>query len=216
MRSRNVVEPLRISYTPGRFTWPETAIMRVPGRLHIHWQDDNTLRIDTDSGTQTRLLHFGGAPPADAAPGWQGYSVASWLGQKPISTAGAGRPPSQGTRIGGQANVERREDVAPGQGQLKVITTRMRPGYLRKNGVPYGEHATVTEYIHRLPQHPNGDVWLNVVTIVDANAVQHEVRTSEIRERRPSKTSSMPTGLVESLTCEQFTDLVGWLESLKK
>jgi len=56
----------------------------------------------------------------------------------------------------------------------------------------------------------------DVVTIVDANAVQHEVRTSEIRERRPSKTSSMPTGLVESLTCEQFTDLVGWLESLKK
>jgi len=56
----------------------------------------------------------------------------------------------------------------------------------------------------------------DVVTIIDSNAVQHEVRTSEIRERRPSKTSSMPTGLVEALTCEQFTDLVGWLESLKK
>src|SRR5262245_62250989 len=26
------------------------AIMRVPGRLHITWQDDNTLKIDTDSG----------------------------------------------------------------------------------------------------------------------------------------------------------------------
>ena len=32
--------------------------MRVPGRLHITWQDDNTLRIDTDAGTQTRLLAF--------------------------------------------------------------------------------------------------------------------------------------------------------------
>src|SRR5438093_4783865 len=37
------------------------AIMRVPGRLHVTWQDDNTLRIDTDAGTQTRLLHFGAA-----------------------------------------------------------------------------------------------------------------------------------------------------------
>src|SRR5438105_1263344 len=30
------------------------ALMRVPGRLHISWQDDNTLRMDADSGTQTR------------------------------------------------------------------------------------------------------------------------------------------------------------------
>ena len=55
-----------------------------------------------------------------------------------------------------------------------------------------------------------------VVTLIDSSAVQHDVRTTEIRERRPSKTSAMPTGLVEKLTCEQFTDLVGWLESLKK
>src|SRR5262245_31494546 len=32
------------------------AIMRMPGRLHVTWQDDNTLKLDTDSGTQTRLL----------------------------------------------------------------------------------------------------------------------------------------------------------------
>ena len=140
------------------------AIMRVPGRLHIYWQDDNTLRIDTDSGTQTRLFHFGGAAPRSIAPEWQGYSVASWLGQKPISTAGAGRPPSQGTRIGGQAAVERREDVAPGQGQLKAVTTRMRPGYLRKNGVPYSGDATLEEYFDRF-RGPNGDTWL-VVTII--------------------------------------------------
>src|SRR5262249_9131261 len=52
------------------------AIMQVPGRLHIYWQDDSTLRIDTDSGTQTGLLHFGGSPPANEAPSWQGYSLA--------------------------------------------------------------------------------------------------------------------------------------------
>src|SRR5947207_13408318 len=27
-------------------------IMRVPGRLHITWQGDNTLKIETDAGTQ--------------------------------------------------------------------------------------------------------------------------------------------------------------------
>ena len=35
-------------------------IMRVPGRLHISWQDDTTLKIETDAGQQTRLLHFTG------------------------------------------------------------------------------------------------------------------------------------------------------------
>src|SRR6266853_456776 len=39
------------------------AIMRVPGRLHITWQDDNTFKIETDSGRQTRLLHFAAASP---------------------------------------------------------------------------------------------------------------------------------------------------------
>lgn len=141
------------------------AIMRVPGRLHIYWQDDNTLRLDTDSGTQTRLLHFGRSAPPRTVPEWQGYSVASWIGQKPISTAGAGRPGSQGTRIGGQAAVDRREDVAPGQGQLKVITTHMRPGYLRKNGVPYSGNATLEEYFDRFTE-PEGDTWLVVTLIV--------------------------------------------------
>ena len=35
------------------------AIMRVPGRIHITWENDTTLRIDTEAGTQTRLLRFG-------------------------------------------------------------------------------------------------------------------------------------------------------------
>src|SRR3984893_4145286 len=52
------------------------AIMQVPGRLHIYWQDDSTLRIDTDSGTQTRLIHFGGSAPENTAAEWQGYSLA--------------------------------------------------------------------------------------------------------------------------------------------
>lgn len=35
------------------------TILRVPGRLHLTWQDDQTLRMDTDAGKQTRIFHFG-------------------------------------------------------------------------------------------------------------------------------------------------------------
>ena len=87
------------------------AIMRVPGRLHITWDNETTLKIETDAGTQTRLLHFGGTPTGN--PSLQGYSVASW---EPLQ-AGAGFGPHK-------------------PGSLKVVTTRLRAGYLRKNGVP--------------------------------------------------------------------------------
>jgi len=119
------------------------TIMRVPGRLHITWVDDNTLKIETDAGTQTRLLHFeagrAGAPAAQA-PSWQGYSVANWR-----------RP----ARMGADKNA----------GDLRVVTTRLRPGYLRKNGVPYSENATVEEYFDAFTE-PNGDSWLVIDTIV--------------------------------------------------
>jgi hypothetical protein len=114
-------------------------IMRVPGRLHITWADANTLRIDTDAGMQTRLFHFADVPPA-AAPSWQGHSVAQWRY-------------APGAR--GSART----------GSLKVVTTMLRPGYVRKNGAPYSGEATVTEYydLHTLP---NGDRWMTVTTRV--------------------------------------------------
>ena len=55
------------------------TIMRVPGRLRISWQDDNTLKIETDAGTQTRLFHFGGTPSSGEPPSLQGYSAARWV-----------------------------------------------------------------------------------------------------------------------------------------
>ena len=39
------------------------GVMRLPGRVHITWQDDKTLKLETDAGTQTRLFRFGGTPP---------------------------------------------------------------------------------------------------------------------------------------------------------
>ena len=47
---------------------------------------------------------------------------------------------------------------------MKVVTTNMRAGYLRKNGVPYSENASVTEY-YDLVKERNGDLLL-VVTVV--------------------------------------------------
>src|SRR5580765_4518894 len=75
------------------------AIMRMPTRLHITWQDDNTLKVDTDAGTQTRLLHFGGRPTANEAATWQGYSAARWdSGLTPAGGLGIGLGPRQGVR----------------------------------------------------------------------------------------------------------------------
>ena len=116
------------------------AVMRVPGRIHVTWQDDATLRLDTDAGTQTRLFRFVAAS-ASGTPTWQGDSVARW-------EASGGR--------GG----------SPRTGSLTVVTTNMRAGYLRKNGVPYSENARVTEHFDIAPQ-PNGGALLVVTTIVE-------------------------------------------------
>jgi hypothetical protein len=121
-------------------------VMRVPGRLRIAWQDDETLRIETDAGTQTRVLHFAAAAAAGALRSWQGDSKAQWQ----MPRGGRGRGGSAAT--------------PPRNGSLKVVTTNLRAGYLRKNGVPYSENATVTEYysLARL----RGDYEVLVVTTV--------------------------------------------------
>ena len=127
------------------------AIMRVPGRLHITWQDDNTLRVDTDAGTQTRLFHFGGKPGPNTEPAWQGYSAARW-------EPGPAPPPAG---VGGLGLLPRQTRSR----SLEVVTNRLRAGYLRKNGVPYSDQTTLTEYYDRFSE-PNGDEWFTVTTIV--------------------------------------------------
>jgi hypothetical protein len=126
------------------------GIMRIPGRFHITWEDDNTLKIETDAGTQTRVLHFHATPPAGTAPSWQGYSVASWERQISRSRGGQGQPGAGDSR----------------GGSLKVVTTNLRPGYLRTNGAPYSDKTTVTEY-YDLVRESNGDQWVIVKTIVE-------------------------------------------------
>jgi len=112
------------------------GVMQRPGRLHITWQDDNTLKIDTDAGTQTRLLHFGPMAAQAGEPTWQGYSTATWQinGRSLIDTGGTGFVP-----------INRVQGTAGRSGTLRVVTTNMKPGYIRKNGVPYSDKAVLTE-----------------------------------------------------------------------
>jgi hypothetical protein len=122
-------------------------IMRVPERLHITWANDNTLRMDTDSGMQSRLFHFDGSKWQGGATQWQGDSVAAWenqahRGERGSFGAGSGR-----------------------HGTLHVVTTHMRPGYLRKNGVPYSGNAVLTEYYDRFES--DGSSYLIVTSVVD-------------------------------------------------
>ena len=148
-------------------------IMRVPGRLHITWPDDNTLKIDTDAGTQSRLLHFGAAAPPSGEAGWQGYSAAQWEFAGPAQRGGGGGGGGRAVitiggvvQGGGDTGGRGRGAAALRGGSLKVVTTHMKAGYLRKNGVPYSENTVVTEYFDRHNE-PNGDQWFTVTTIVD-------------------------------------------------
>jgi hypothetical protein len=113
------------------------GLMRMPTRLNITWQDPNTLRIQTDAGTQTRALHFSAAPKG-GEPSWQGLSVAQW-------------------------------EYAPGaarSGSLKVMTSNLRPGYVRRNGAPYSERASMTEHFD-VNTLPNGERWMTITTKVE-------------------------------------------------
>lgn len=144
------------------------GIMRLPGRLHVTWQDASTLRVDTDAGTQSRLFRFGTSAPA-GEPSWQGHSVAQW--QLAPARRGGG----------------------PRLGNLKAVTTNLRPGYLRKNGAPYSKDAVVTEYFD-LNTFPNQDVWLTVtVKVDDPTYLTRPYLTTSDFKKLPDATGWNPT-----------------------
>jgi hypothetical protein len=168
------------------------ALMMVPGRFHITWQDDTTLKVESDAGTQTRLLRFANvqAPldsardkSADAPRSWQGVSQAQWLMPRPNvplqlrpADRAADTPP-----------------LNPSGGSLQVVTRNLRGGYLRKNGVPYSENAVLTEYWD-LYKRPNGEEWLTITTQVDDPQYLRNVRlTAPMFKKEPNGTKWDPT-----------------------
>lgn len=154
------------------------AIMRLPSRIEITWQDDNTLKLDIDTGMQTRLFHFGQSEP-QGARSWQGWSTASWQFSGTTEQFYPG-PTSLG-------QIKR-------AGSLKVDTTNLRAGYLRKNGVPFSENAFMTEYYNLIVE-DDGNQYLVIQTFVadPRYLTNHFVRTMQFkREPDGSKRNPMP------------------------
>jgi len=155
------------------------ALLRMPTRVRISWADDSTLKIETDNGQQTRLLHFDAAR-RPTPPSLQGDSVAEWQRTLPpnnpfgINFPGGPPPP-------------------PG-GSLRVMTTNLTGGWLRRNGVPYSARTTVTEYFDRFPS-PDKSEWFVVTTqVVDPEYLLGRLVTSSHfrRESDASKWSPKP------------------------
>jgi hypothetical protein len=166
------------------------ALMSVPGRLRITWQDDTTLKVDTDAGTQTRLLRFGPSTGAGQAPTppneprtWQGVSQARWLLPRPDvplqlrpADRAADAPP-----------------IHPTGGSLQVVTKNLRAGYLRKNGVPYSENAALTEHWD-LYKRPNGEQWLTITTQLEDPQYLSNVRlVAPVFKKEPNGNKWDPT-----------------------
>jgi len=157
------------------------GVMRLPGRLRITWQDDRTLKVETEAGTQVRTLAFSGGAAATAPGDWQGLSRASW--DRPESPMGSGAIFGGGGFGAGRAS----------GGSLKVVTTGMKPGYLRKNGVPYSADAVITEYFDRFDL-DGGDVLLVVTTeTVDPTYLSQPYWTSTHFKKQANATGWNPT-----------------------
>ena len=151
------------------------ALMRMPTRLHITWQDPGTLKIESDAGQQNRLLHFTATAPAGEERTLQGFSIATW------DTPPAGR----GGRGGGAPA------AGPRWAPLRVVTTNLRSGWLRRNGVPYSENVRLTETFIRFAD--GADEWMTVTTRVeDPRFLNQEFLTSSNFRREPNGAKFKP------------------------
>ena len=162
-------------------------IMRQPTRLdESHGPTTKCYRVETDAGQQTRLLRFGGAPPAASERSLArrfgrrvdrhrtARSRTVWIQRSRHRASGVAAPTAATGRQRWwtvrpraeprRAQFARAERSRLGQGSLKVVTTNLKAGYLRKNGVPYSEEAVVTEYFDQLSLF--GNEYLQVVTTV--------------------------------------------------
>jgi hypothetical protein len=174
-RVANLWEPASMA-TDGCKPYGAPALMRIPGRLQISWDNETTLKVETDAGQQTRLLHFDSPKTPITERTWQGDSRAEW--EQLIQRGGQG---------GGLVPPAPRPGAA-----LKVVTTRLKAGYLRKNGVPYSEDAVLTEYFDRLSE--DGTEWLLVETIVsDPKYLAQDFITSTHFRKEPDNSKWMPS-----------------------
>jgi hypothetical protein len=164
------------------------AVMRIPERIHVSWADDHTLRVDTDAGMQTRLLRFDpSAADMAAAPSLQGISVASWAFA--VGPNGGAADPA----LRGPGARPTAAQIKAHQGSLKVVTTHVLPGYLRKNGIPYGSQMHMLEYWQQY-KGPDGGDWLFIATeIDDPQYLQSAYDVTPIFRKEPNGDKFNPT-----------------------
>lgn len=146
------------------------GIMMRPERLHISWQDDATLQMQIDDGTQTRMMHMGGGTaPADFQASWQGYSAAKWMQRREYGA------------------------TAPDAHYLEVTTTHMLPGYLRQNGVPYSGNAVLTEDYDLIDAGPRGMYLIVSTTVADPLYLDYPLILSAIFQKQSNDDGWDPT-----------------------
>jgi hypothetical protein len=160
--------------------------LRVPGRLNITWADDNTLKIEMDAGTQTRLIHFNSTVPAGTPKSLQGYSVATW------EVGGGGRGGGGGFGGGGGGGRGGAGAApAPRWGNLKVVTTNMNGGYLLSSRNTYSENAVLTENFTR---HSDFGTEYFTVTALIEDGGQTRSLTSSTFKKEPNGSKFSPAG----------------------
>jgi hypothetical protein len=174
------------------------GLMRMPTRLHITWEGPNDLKIESDWGGQTRVLHFEpgqpfvtpqhpafgrpGAPPTShGVASAQGYSVAAWeQAYRYDANAYERGPVSRRAGLGVTAMAQ----PQPG-GSLVAQTTELAPGWLRRNGVPYSGRTRMTEHFQTFTD-PTGAVWFDVATeVIDPEFLTDPFITSSDFQKEP-------------------------------
>jgi len=164
------------------------GIMRVPGRLHFTWENDSTLKLETDAGRQTRVFSFSPARQPAGSPSAQGNSTAEWL--TPQKTrAYTSKLAARDANTPGFPGIFNGEDEKPADtrnlgGTLRVVTTNLRPGYLRNNGVPYSANARMTEYLD-IHQQNGVDYLVDLQVVEDPQYLEVPWVTSNHFRREP-------------------------------
>jgi len=182
------------------------GLMHMPMRLHITWDSPQVLKIETDWGQQTRLLHFIPSQPlgdmqqalrngevggSHGPASMQGYSVAAW--EQPYRFNAPFFQRNNAGRGGGNAGLgQNRAAEAQVGGDLAVVTTDLAPGWLRRNGVPYSSRTRLIEHFMTF-QDPTGKDWFTVTTeVVDPEYLNTPFYVSAEFQKEPDASKWAP------------------------
>jgi hypothetical protein len=179
------------------------ALMHMPTRLHITWASPDVLKIETDWGGQTRLLHFTPGRPygnmeqalrsgevgtSHGPPSLQGYSVAAWEQPYRLNASAFQRGTVPGRGGLGQSQI----DVAQPGGNLAVVTVDLTPGWLRRNGVPYSSRTRLVEHYQTF-EDPTGKPWFDVTAeVIDPEYLTTPFVTSADFQKEPDGSKWAP------------------------